>query len=289
MEARAGERVVSAGTGLQDVTVVVPVRNAESFIEGCLAAIVASEPAAVIVVDGLSTDRTITIAERFGVTIISDEGRGVAAARVLGAERAETNWIALIDVDVVLHPGALVALREEALLGRYAALQAGQDSTSGDGYWGRALVHHHRSGISRKWFGLVATLFDRETFLRHRPDRAFLSGEDIEMRWRLERAGLRIGVSEQTIVEHRFGDSFDFAKGQFLADGGGLARMVAKHGLRATPLLVLPMAAAARGVTLSLVRRQPQWIPYYLTFAAFNWYGIARQLLRQARHHESRP
>ena len=274
---------------LSDVTVVVPVRNAEPFIEACLAEIVASSPAAVIVVDGLSSDRTVEIANRFGTTVLSDEGRGVAAARLIGAERAETPWVALIDVDVVLHPGALRALRDEAVDGGYSALQAGLESTSGLGYWGRALVAHHRSGRSKDWFGLVATLFRRETFLEHGLDRAFLSGEDIELRWRLERAGLRIGVSGRTIVDHRFGDTWEFAKGQFLADGAGLARMADKHGLRALPLLGLPMAAAVRGIALSLVHREPEWVPYYVTFGAFNWYAMARQLLRRLRGGDPQP
>jgi glycosyltransferase involved in cell wall biosynthesis len=273
---------------LPDVTVVIPVRNAEAFIEACLAAVLESLPAALIVVDGLSTDRTVELAERFGVTVLSDQGRGVAAARLLGAAQAKTNWVALVDVDVVLHRGALRALFDEAVRGGYTALQAGLESTSGAGYWGRALVHHHRSGISKNWFGLVTTLIDRETFLRYGLDESFLSGEDIELRWRLERAGLRIGVSVDTVVEHRFGDTFELAKGQFLADGGGLARMVTKHGLRAMPLLGLPLAAAARGVVLSLARRQPQWIPYYATFAALNWYGIARQLIHQDRRRDRR-
>ena len=292
MTVRTGEgqaRHDVAGDDLGDVTVVVPVRNAEPFIEDCLSAIVASSPSALIVVDGLSTDGTVEIARRFGAVVLSDEGRGVAAARLIGAEHAQTPWIALIDVDVLLHADALHALLHEANQGGYVALQAGLESTSSDGYWGRALVHHHRSGISKNWFGLVATLFDRATFLQYGLDRAFLSGEDIEMRWRLERAGLRIGVSERTVVEHRFGDTFEFAKGQFLADGGGLARMVVKHGLRAMPLLGLPLAAALRGMGLSLLRRQPQWIPYYATFAALNWYATARQLIREARHRDGRP
>lgn len=266
---------------LSDLTVVVPVRNAESFIIECLDGVLASHPAAVIVVDGVSTDRTVELAERFPVQVLSDHGRGVAAARLLGAERATTEWLALVDVDVVLGPEDLGSLLEEARAGGYTALQAGLESSSGPGYWGRALVRHHRSGISRHWFGLVATIFRRDAFLDVGLDPDFVSGEDIELRWRLERSGARIGVSTRTVVDHRFGDTFDFAIGQFLADGGGLARMASKHGWRAAPLLAMPFAAGARGVALSVIRREPQWIPYYATFVACNWIGMTRQLARE--------
>ncbi|HLY35771.1 MAG TPA: glycosyltransferase [Candidatus Limnocylindria bacterium] len=267
---------------LSDLTVVVPVRNAESFITECLEGILSDRPAEVIVVDGLSSDRTLELAARYPVRVLSDEGRGVAAARLLGAHAATTDWLALVDVDVMLTSGDLAAVLDEAQEGGYTALQAGLESTSGPGYWGRALVQHHRSGLSKHWFGLVATVFEREAFLSNGLDAAFLSGEDIDLRWRLEHAGARIGVSSRTIVDHRFGDTFDFAIGQFLADGGGLARMAGKHGWRAAPLLGLPFAAGARGMALSLLRREPQWIPYYATFVAFNWLGMTRQLARQA-------
>lgn len=261
-----------------ELTVVVPVRNAAAFLHDCLASLLAERSAEIVVVDGCSTDGTLEILGKYPVRVLSDGGRGVAAARLLGAQAAQTPWIALVDVDVVVDPGDLAALLAEAIDGGYTALQAGLESTSGPGYWGRALVQHHRTGRSRYWFGLAATVFDREAFLGLGLDETFMSGEDIELRLRMERDGARFGVSSRTIVSHRFGDTFDFARGQFLADGAGLARTALKHGWRAAPLLALPSAAAARGAALSVMRRQPQWIPYYGAFLAFNWLGMARQL-----------
>ncbi|MEO6294639.1 MAG: glycosyltransferase [Candidatus Limnocylindria bacterium] len=269
----------SVRVDLPDLTVVIPVRNAVPFIEACLDSAIASGPAEVIVVDGRSTDATVEVARRYPVRLLDDGGRGVAAARLMGAEAATTEWVALVDVDVLLPSGALAALLDEVRSGGYTALQAGLESTSGPGYWGRALVDHHRTGRSKYWFGLVATVFRRDAFLHHGLDASFASGDDIEMRFRLERDGERIGVSDRTIVLHRFGDSFAFARGQFLADGAGLARMAIKHGWRALPLLALPAAAAVRGAALSLARGRPQWLPYYATFLALNWFAMARHLL----------
>ena len=270
-----------ARVALPELTVVIPVKNAAAFIEDCLASAITSGPAQVIVVDGRSTDATLEIARHYPVRLLDDGGLGVAAARQMGVEAAATEWVALVDVDVVLPPGALAALLSEALSGGYTALQAGLESTSGPGYWGRGLVDHHRSGLSKHWFGLVATVIRRDAFLGHGLDVSFASGEDIEMRFRMERSGEHIGVSDRTFVSHRFGDTFEFARGQFLADGAGLARMAVKHGWRAAPLLALPAAAAVRGTILSLARGRPQWIPYYATFLALNWFAMGRQLLTQ--------
>jgi glycosyltransferase involved in cell wall biosynthesis len=262
-----------------DVSVVIPVRNAERLLEACLASITRNEPREIIVVDGMSTDGTLDIARRYGAKILSDEGGGLPAARLLGAEVAASERVALVDADVVMPDGGLAALVEEFEQGGFTALQAGQLSVSGPAYWGQALVNHHRTGRSKNWFGLVATLFDRKALLEHGFDARFLSGEDIELRWRLQRAGARIGVSERTIVEHRFeDDSYDFAKGQWLADGHGLGRMVVKHGARGAPLLGLPLAAAVRGIGLSLLRRQPKWIRYYSYYMVFNYVGMVAEL-----------
>jgi glycosyltransferase involved in cell wall biosynthesis len=268
---------------LPDITVVVPARNASEQLPDCLASIIASQPAEIIVVDGLSSDTTREIGGSMGARVLSDEGRGLPAARAIGAAAATTEFVALIDADVVVPDGALAALFDEFLAGGYGALQAGLASESGPGYWGRALTYHHRTGRSRGWFGLVATIFPRDLLLEHGFDARFASGEDIELRWRLQRAGIRVGVSERVFVRHRFGDTWTFARGQFDADGRGLALMVRKHKLRGIGLFFLPLAAAVRGSAQALARLQPQWLPYYAAFAVFNYRALLPTLIRRPR------
>ncbi|MCK6209400.1 glycosyltransferase [Georgenia sp. EYE_87] len=261
-----------------DLTVVVPVRNAERLLEGCLASVGAAGAREVIVVDGVSSDGSRKVARRHGARVLSDGGRGLPAARMMGVEAASTPWVALVDADVVLPPGALASLLEEYVEGGYVALQAGLKSTSGPGYWGRALTFHHRTGRSRYWFGVVATIVERQTLLETGFDPRFLSGEDIDLRWRLRQVG-RIGVSRTTLVTHRFdGDTFEFARDQFLMDGKGLGRMVRTRGLHAAHLLALPAAAGIRGLALSVRHGHPQFIPYFAAFTAYNYVGVARGL-----------
>jgi glycosyltransferase involved in cell wall biosynthesis len=287
---RTTSQPVSAAGGddaaLSDLTVVVPARNAAGMIEACLESVTRSHPREIILVDGDSSDDTVELARRYRVRIVSDGGRGLPAARVLGAQLASTPLVALVDADIVLPAGALARLRDEFLSGGYAALQAGLHSVSGGGYWGRALADHHRTGRSRRWFGLAATVFERAALLEHGLDERFSSGEDIDLRWRLRQAGARIGVSRSTIVEHRFGDNFAFARDQWLADGHGLGRMVRAHGPRAKLLVGLPLAACLRGIVLSIARLRPQWVPYFVCFLAGNYVGLVREL---ASHPSPRP
>jgi len=261
-----------------DVSVIVPARNAGHILGECLASVQREGPRELIVVDGRSSDATVDIAREHGAVVLSDEGRGLPAARELGARQASSRRIALVDADVVLPHGALSALLHEFDTEGYTALQAGLHSVGGPGYWGRALAHHHRTGRSKRWFGLVATIFERDTLLEHGFDARFLSGEDIELRRRLQRLGAKLGVSERTVVVHRFEDGFAFARGQWLADGRGLRRVWEKDRWRALAVLLLPAAAAVRGVALSLIRRQAQWVPYYGCYLAFNYAGMARRM-----------
>jgi glycosyltransferase involved in cell wall biosynthesis len=261
-----------------DVSVIVPAKDAEPLLDACLASVVRSQPREIIVVDGLSRDRTVEIARRHGARVLSDGGKGLPAARALGVEAARSDRVALVDADIVLGDGALDALLDEFEAGGYTGLQAGLRSVGGPGYWGRALAHHHRTGRSQHWFGLVATIFRRATLLAESFDPRFVSGEDIELRRRLQRRGARFHVSQRTIVTHRFGDGFGFARGQWLADGAGLGRTVRKEGVRALALAALPAAAAARGTALSVAKGEPQWIPYYACFVAFNYAGMLRPI-----------
>jgi glycosyltransferase involved in cell wall biosynthesis len=269
------------------LSVIIPTRNAEAFLPGCLASVVAAGPVEVIVVDGCSTDATVAIAESYGARVLSDEGAGVAAARMIGVRAASQPVVALVDSDVVIPEGALARLLEEFTVGGFKGLQAGLRSVSGPGYWGRALASHHNSGRSRHWFGLAATIVDRSTLLEHPLDAGFVSGEDIDLRWRLARAGRKIGVSELNFVTHRFGDSLEFARGQFRADGAGLARMVVGHrgGAR---LLLLPIAAAARGMAVTTLQGRPGFIPYYAAYGTLNYASMIGTMWAIARGRDRR-
>jgi glycosyltransferase involved in cell wall biosynthesis len=264
---------------LHRLTAVVPVRNGEALLPGCLDALRHNGVENIVVVDGLSADRSREVAVERGAVLVSDEGRGLPYARTLGARTATTELVLLVDVDVVFPPGGVAALVREFQEGGYVALQADQESVGGPGYWGRALAQHHRTGRSRRWFGLVATVFARDELLATGFNDDFPSGEDIELRWRLRSSHRPAGVSRTVVVQHRFaGDDFEFAKDQFLMDGVGLGLMVRQNGVRGVRLALLPAAAAARGMLLCSAHREARWIRYYGAFAWWNYVGMARGL-----------
>jgi glycosyltransferase involved in cell wall biosynthesis len=93
------------------VTVIIPTFNCQQWvgqaIDSALDQTVA--PAQVIVVDDGSTDGTGPLLAKYGerIHLLSQDNRGVAAARNRGLAEAGTEWIAFLDADDVWHPRKL--------------------------------------------------------------------------------------------------------------------------------------------------------------------------------------
>jgi len=87
-----------------DVSVIIPTWNEEKYLPRCLQSLVRQShklPFEIIVVDGGSTDQTMTIAEEYADEVLVENGRPVGAARNRGAEIAKGDILAFIDADTV--------------------------------------------------------------------------------------------------------------------------------------------------------------------------------------------
>ncbi|WP_159619764.1 glycosyltransferase [Arthrobacter zhaoguopingii] len=265
-----------------DVSVVIPARNAARWLPQCLESVWTQRPREVIVIDGCSEDSTVEIARSYGALVLSDEGRGLSAARMLGVNNAACPIVALIDSDVVLPRDSLKQLVAEFEQGGYDGLQSGLVSESdGAGYWGEALAWHHNRSRARLRFGVCATLLRRDVLLQAGFDEEFASGEDIDLRLRLREAGRQLGVSTSTFVRHRFRDDFAFARDQWLQDGAGLALNIRKHPRWAGLLAASPLLATARGAGLALLGA-PRFLPYWAAFLFYTYRAMFKELSRPA-------
>jgi glycosyltransferase involved in cell wall biosynthesis len=256
--------------------VIVPTRNAADWIVACLEAIRAAEPAEVILVDGRSEDGTVLLAEPFVDRLIRDDRSGPGAARNLGVTAATAAWIAFVDADVILPPDAFRLMLREARRRHLDGLQIGLRSEGSDP-WSDQLAWHHNHGRSRSWFGVSATILKRSVAEAHPFDPSLASGEDADLRLRLETAEVPVGVSEDLVARHRFAPGYDAAREQFAADGAGLGRLVRKHGRPALRWLAIPFLAGAYWIGHSL--RAPRRLAYFASFVAGNWRSAFRGLL----------
>jgi len=104
------------------VSVIVPARNEELCLSGCLKSLVAQQGigSEVIVVDDGSTDRTREIAESVPGVQIVDAGplptgwSGKVNAMLAGTRVARGDWLLFTDADTVHRPGSLARALAEA-------------------------------------------------------------------------------------------------------------------------------------------------------------------------------
>ena len=100
-----------------DISLIIPAYNEEKCIGRVLESIRAAKEAyrdppsiEIIVVDNYSTDNTAQIADGFGVQIVSEKERRIAAVRNTGARIARGRIIGFLDADNTITPNMLNAI-----------------------------------------------------------------------------------------------------------------------------------------------------------------------------------
>ena len=172
-----------------------------------------------IVIDDGSTDDSAAVAARAGAIVVRFEApQGPAAARNRGAREASAPLIFFLDADVAVHPRAVdrALARFEADPGLSALFGSYDDAPMAPGLVSqyRNLLHHfvHQQGtfaddvrpVHTFWTG--CGMIRREVFLafggfdpRLYPRPAI---EDIELGYRLTRAGHRIVLARDVLATH---------------------------------------------------------------------------------------
>ncbi len=86
------------------VSIIVPARNEEKFIEPCINSMRSQDfdDYEIIVVDNASNDNTAAIAQSMGVRVISEPKIGLPAARESGRKFARGELLVFIDADTVI-------------------------------------------------------------------------------------------------------------------------------------------------------------------------------------------
>jgi len=85
------------------VSVIVGIRNEELFIEECIESLLRlnypSDHYEIIIVDGMSSDKTRDLVQKYPVKLLLNDKKNVAAARNLGVENAIGDLVAFTDGD----------------------------------------------------------------------------------------------------------------------------------------------------------------------------------------------
>lgn len=93
-------------TTLPFISVIIPAKNEEKLVQGCIESLDAldypKEKLEIIIVDGLSTDRTVEVARELGAMVIINAKQTVSPGRNIGFENSKGELIAFTDADCVV-------------------------------------------------------------------------------------------------------------------------------------------------------------------------------------------
>lgn len=129
------------------LSVVVITHNEEANIGRTLASVqplVADGKGEIIVVDSVSTDRTVEIAKSFGAKVFVEEWKGFAAQKNSAIDKAAGDWILSLDADEEVGPG----MREFVLLAlfgqhkeEFSEFRGGIEVLRRNSFLGRSIRH----------------------------------------------------------------------------------------------------------------------------------------------------
>jgi glycosyltransferase involved in cell wall biosynthesis len=260
------------------VSVITIARNSEDTIRDCLESVRNNHPAEIIIVDGNSTDKTVEIARDYTDRIYSDEGKGLAYARQLGAEMATQEYVAYVDSDVTLTDSALATMLSELQDSGDISISArplpGENNIS---YWSRASYQHLKYSVIRRrqqYLSTMACLIKREIVTKYRFD---TSGylDDTLLEAKLKKDGYRLGISS-VIVYHNHEDDFrNFVRYRFFL-GRLTPSVLAKEGLH--HIEYCPPLVMLYWLGFCLVRWKPRLVPYFVMSGVAGTTGMVKGL-----------
>ena len=165
----------------------------------------------VIVVDDGSRDDTALIAADYDVTLIGTENRGLSSARNTGLANASGEIVAYIDDDAYPDPQWLRFLARRFQSGDWAAVGGPNIAPPGDGAIAECVanapggpVHVLTGDVEAEHIPGCNMAFRRSALaevggfdVRYRA-----AGDDVDVCWRLQERGLRIGFHAAALVWH---------------------------------------------------------------------------------------
>jgi glycosyltransferase involved in cell wall biosynthesis len=174
------------------IDVIIRTRNSEEFLRECLQSVLDDVPVRrIIVVDNGSTDKTIEIASSFEkVDIYLKPDFNLGQATKYGFSIAETEWVAVIDSDIVLTKGWYEHMRSHMDI---------SDAVEG------CRIDHYRFDVStdctKSRYGRFGqTLLRRGPVLNLELDLPF--GEDAAISYSFKKRGMRWKKVQNFLANH---------------------------------------------------------------------------------------
>jgi cellulose synthase/poly-beta-1,6-N-acetylglucosamine synthase-like glycosyltransferase len=277
------------------VSVVVGIRNEERYIEECVESLLSldypQDSYEIIIVDGMSTDKTRDLLQKYPVRLLLNKKKNVAAARNLGVENArgdlvaftdgdckvDSKWLKILVLEIKNAPdnvvcvggpnlvfdtdpmfGRVVGYAQETFLGSGGSAQS-QNSTK----------KHYVSSLPNCNAMYRKSAIQEIGFF----DERFSIGQDGDLNYRICKTGRKfLYIPEAQVLHHRRGTFKSFSVRMFKY-GMWMAELFKKHGEFVRWYAFLPSIAILFAIIL-LVSSIVYFTPIVLLLALMTLYFV---------------
>lgn len=266
------------------ISVVIPVLNAEPYLERLLPAILAQQPVApdeILLLDSMSKDRTREIAARFErVRVIPVEKFSHGGTRNLGAQEAtggivvlmtqdaipqDTNWLAELikpfaDPNVAATYSRQVPYPEANPMERYFLFThfPPGESVRREGGGGEL-------GLGHVFFSNVAAALRRDLLLKYPFETTLIMSEDQQVSRDLIRAGYSVVYQPASVVIHSHNYTLGVVFRRYFDSVYSLTQIFPKHDMGTSASMGFTYLFREIG---HMLRHHPLWFPYYVLYTA---------------------
>jgi cellulose synthase/poly-beta-1,6-N-acetylglucosamine synthase-like glycosyltransferase len=254
------------------ISVVVGIRNEERYIEECIESLLRldypQDSYEIIIVDGMSTDKTRDLVKRYPVRLLLNKRKNVGAARNLGVENARGNLVAFTDGDCKVDSQWLKILVREMQDASADVMCVGGPNLifDTDPVFGRVVGYAQETFLgsggsaqsknsTKKQY--VSSIPNCNAMYRKNSiqevgyfDERFLIGQDGDLNYRIGKKGYKfLYIPEAQVLHHRRGTFKSFSVRMFKY-GMWMAELFKKHGEFVRWYAFLPSIAIVFAVVL---------------------------------------
>jgi len=277
---------------MTDVSAVVVSYNVRDLLVQCIASLRADGIEHIVVVDNASTDGSAEAARAADVEVVAlEENVGFGAGANRGVARTTTPYVVICNPDLEVEPGAdktlaevldhdaevgIVAPRIETPDGRlYPSARTFPDMTDAAGHaflqfvWRgnpfsrryKMLDWDHAGACDVDWVAGTYLLVRRTAWdqVGGFDEGFFMYLEDVDLCWRLQRAGWRTRYEPAARVVHAIGRSTDQTPYRMIAEHHRSLLRYAGKTMRGPRRALLPVVALALGIRTVLAWAQ-RWL-----------------------------
>jgi mycofactocin system glycosyltransferase len=275
-----------------EYTIVIPVMNRATSLARLLSSIVdataPTQPRIIVVDDASANPQEIEqVALRFGATFHGLEtNQGPATARNAGLALVDTEFVVFLDSDVVINPATIPTLLKHFADPKVAVAAPRISALNHNGGW-IAQYEDTNSSLdlgaepsaikprSKMSWTSSSALVARTLALADGFDSQMRIGEDVDLIWRLSKAGWRIRYEPAAVAQHEHRAGFVHWFKRRFDYGTGAVPLARRHPEAIAPAILAPWGI---GVILALLIQRKWSLPLALGIAVWAAFSGSRRL-----------